>query len=89
MDKQDILNMAREAGFPFNKYGLLAGDEDGEIDADEMFERFAALVAAAAKAEEREAILAIAASEEFNRMYGEFSPSAYDLATAIRARQSL
>ena len=51
MTRDDVIKWAREAGFPFNKYGALKGDEDGEIDADEMFERFAALVAAA----EREA----------------------------------
>ena len=45
MTKDDIIRMAREAGFPFNKYGLLQGDDDNEIDADAMLERFAALVA--------------------------------------------
>jgi hypothetical protein len=43
--------MAREAGFPFNKYGLLQGNDDNEIDADAMFEAFEALV----RADEREA----------------------------------
>jgi hypothetical protein len=38
--------MAREAGFPFNKYGLLQGDDDNEIDADKMFKAFEALVRA-------------------------------------------
>lgn len=47
MTRNEIMAMARKAGFPFNKYGALKGDYDGEIDADEMFERFAALVAAA------------------------------------------
>jgi hypothetical protein len=51
MTRNEIISMARKAGFPFNKYGALKGDDYGEIDADEMFERFAALVAAA----EREA----------------------------------
>ncbi len=51
MTRDEIIKLAREAGFPFTKYGTLECDEDGEIDADEMFERFAALVAAA----EREA----------------------------------
>lgn len=51
MNAHDINRMAREAGFPFNKYGLLQGDDDGEIDADEMLKRLAVLVAAA----EREA----------------------------------
>ena len=53
MTRDEIIRMAREAGFPFTKYGTLECDEDGEIDADEMFERFAALVAAA----EREAAI--------------------------------
>jgi hypothetical protein len=43
---RDTIEMAREAGFPFNKYGLLQGDGDGEIDADKMFKAFAKLVAA-------------------------------------------
>ena len=46
------LEMAKEAGFPFNKYGLLQGDDNGEIDADKMFKAFEAL----ARADEREAI---------------------------------
>jgi hypothetical protein len=45
MNREDIIRMAREAGFPFNKYGLLTADDEGEIDADAMLERFAALVA--------------------------------------------
>jgi hypothetical protein len=51
----EIIAMAKEAGFPFNKYGLLQGDDEGEIDADAAFVRFAALVAAKAAADEREA----------------------------------
>jgi hypothetical protein len=47
---RDTIEMAREAGFPFNKYGLLQGDGDGEIDADKMFKAFDALV----RADERE-----------------------------------
>jgi hypothetical protein len=43
---RDTIDMAREAGFPFNKYGLLQGDDDGEIDADKMFKAFEALVRA-------------------------------------------
>jgi hypothetical protein len=45
------IEMAKEAGFPFNKYGLLQGDDSGEIDADKMFAAFEALV----RADEREA----------------------------------
>ncbi len=51
MNQDDIIRMAREAGFPFNKYGLLQGADDGEIDITDMLVRFAKLVAAA----EREA----------------------------------
>ena len=51
MNHEEIIAMAKEAGFPFNKYGLLQGDDDGEIDADAAFASFAALVAA----KEREA----------------------------------
>lgn len=51
MTPEEITAMAKEAGFPFNKYGLLQGDDDGEIDADAAFASFAALVAA----KEREA----------------------------------
>ena len=37
--KDELEQMARDAGFPFNKYGLLQGDDEGEIDADAMLER--------------------------------------------------
>lgn len=40
LTRDDVIRLAREAGFPFNKYGMLHGDEDGEIEADKMFERF-------------------------------------------------
>ena len=53
MTQDEIIEMARQAGFPFNKYGLLQGDSEGEIDADAMLEAFAKLVAA----KEREALL--------------------------------
>jgi hypothetical protein len=45
MTKDEILSMAKKAGFPFNKFGCLCCDDENEIDADSMFERFAALVA--------------------------------------------
>jgi hypothetical protein len=45
-------------------------------------EAFAKLVAA----KEREQIIAITETQEFSRMYGEFTPSAYDFVKAIRAR---
>lgn len=55
MTPEEIIAMAKEAGFPFNKYGLLQGDDDGEIDADAAFASFAALVADKAAARERDA----------------------------------
>lgn len=53
----DAVQMARDAGFPFNKYGLLQGDEDGEIEAEEMFARLTAVVLerAAVECEQSEA----------------------------------
>ena len=88
MTRDDIIRMAREAGLTVgtNISGvMLVGSPStpgiAHIDLDEM-QRFAALVAAA----EREAILAIAGSHGFNRMYGERSPSASDLVAVIRAR---
>lgn len=63
MTPEEITAMAKEAGFPFNKYGLLQGDDDGEIDADAAFAIFAALVAA----KEREACEK--ACEEVARKY--------------------
>ena len=77
MTQDEVLSMARAAGFEFNKYGLLVADDDGETDADEMFVRFAALVAAKAVAEEREACARIC---DRNNM------SAWGFARAIRAR---
>ena len=51
MTQDEIIRMAREAGFPFNKYGLLQCDDGGEIDAADILKRFAALVAASEKEE--------------------------------------
>ncbi len=86
MSRDDIIRMAREAGFPFNKYGLLQGDDDGGIDADEMFERFASLVAA--KERGACAITAVIHSQypittEYDRGFDAGSKRAYE---AIRAR---
>ena len=92
MTRDEIIRMAREAGFPFTKYGTLECDEDGEIDADEMFERFAALVAAA----EREACAKVCEKiyDEYDEneglKYAELRTDAAtggrDCAAAIRAR---
>ena len=74
MDKQDILRMAREAGFlEANGKSLI-----------QCLEAFAALVAAAAKAEEREACAKVC-----ENIADQFHAHAMDCAAAIRARQSL
>jgi hypothetical protein len=75
---RDTIEMAHEAGFPFNKYGLLQGDGDGEIDADKMFKTFEALV----RADEREACAKVADyyATGMDRNYSEI------IAEAIRAR---
>lgn len=44
-----VIQMAKEAGFPFNKFGLLQSDDNCEIDADQMLERLVEL----ARADER------------------------------------
>lgn len=53
--REQIIQWAREAGFPFNKFGLLQGDAEGEFDADDMFVRLAALIAQAVRTDENEA----------------------------------
>ena len=76
MNQDDIIRIARDAGFPFNKYGLLQGDDDGEIDITDMLVRFAELVAAA----EREACAGICDRFAERHMH----PA--ECAAAIRAR---
>ena len=75
-----VIEMAREAGFPFNKYGLLQGDDDNEIDADAMLERFAELV----RADEREACAKVCEDLDAWNM----DDPASTAATAIRARSN-
>ena len=77
MTQDEIIEMARQAGFPFNKYDLLQGDDEGEIDAHEMFEAFAKLVAA----KDREAC-ANAADEHIRECEGK----SFGVGAAIRAR---
>ena len=92
MTPEEITAMAKEAGFPFNKYGLLQGDDDGEIDADAAFASFAALVAEKAAAKEREACALVcdASVEEWLRLDGSHHEltEAQMLADEIRARAS-
>ena len=82
---KDVIELAREAGFPFNKYGLLQGDCDGEIEADAMFASFAALVAA----RERERCAQLVASQALRNGYPPLVAAAQDFAkqcaAAIRA----
>ena len=89
MTPEEITAMAEEAGFPFNKYGLLQGDDDGEIDADAAFARFAALVAA----KEREACAKVAEDEDhevsvrgYYAQLGDARAAMRNIAAAIRAR---
>ena len=68
MDRDDIIRMAREAGI-------------GPVYGYESIERFAALVAAAARAEENEACAKVCDGMDHNGVM-----IAADCATAIRAR---
>ena len=67
MDRNEIIRMAREAGLIYltrNRWWMDAGEFGEEI------ERFAALVAAAAKAEEREACEALYSHEDVQAPVG-------------------
>jgi hypothetical protein len=82
MTREDIIRMAREAGFPDYAMGLASED------AWQKTERFAALVAEA----EREACAKIADSQINNTAILLVNPgksaAAWDIANAIRARGS-
>ena len=67
MKRDDIIRMAREAGWP----GIYAKPLFSITMQEDDFLRFAALVAAAAKAEEREACLALCKqdAEEYAAYY--------------------
>ena len=73
INRDDIIKLAREAGFD-------ELDMWGTFDA---IERFAALVAAAAKAEEREACAKVCEDTEFDSDADFYRP---DFAAVIRAR---
>jgi hypothetical protein len=77
---RDTIDMALEAGFPFNKYGLLQGNDDNEIDADEMFKAFEALVRADERSVEREACAKVCDDWPNGR------DDVYSIGVAIRAR---
>ena len=82
MDREEIIRMAREAGFSDTTNPFVAWGASWE-----QVERFAALVAAAAKAEENEACAKVCEilGAEDDSFYAEFS-RAKDCAAAIRAR---
>jgi hypothetical protein len=75
MNREDVIRMAREAGASSSGISLIIGIED-------FFERFAALVAAASAAAEREACAKLC--EECGSIVDELTPK--DCADAIRAR---
>ena len=77
MDREDIIRMAREAGLAY-------GSDEKPLNS---VTRFAALVAAAARAEENEACAKVCEilGAEDDSFYAEFS-GATDCADAIRAR---
>lgn len=84
-----VIEMAREAGFQFNKYGLLQGDDDNEIDADAMFERLVELV----RADEREALVESINWTALMRQggvvtWGDAEELGYRVVAAIRARSN-
>ena len=74
MDREDIIRMAREAGAMFDHMTWV------ERDLAPVFERFAAIVAAAARAEENEACAKVC--EEMDWCYDDKE----DFAAAIRER---
>jgi hypothetical protein len=78
MTKDEIIEMARQAGFDWSGKQLTWED----VICTEELEAFAKLVAQ----HEREEIMAMAESHEFSRMRGEFTPTSTDLICAIRAR---
>lgn len=83
MTRDDIIRLAREAGMPFNKYGLI-GCECCDFDADEILERFAALVAA----HEREACAKVCDDLSADAVSALVNPRDFDMcAKEIRARE--
>jgi len=79
MNRDDIIQMAREAGFEFNSLG--GTHTSGKLD--EHLERFAALVAAA----EREACARVCEAQQVGQpSYFEIDERIGECAAAIRAR---
>lgn len=82
MNKDDVRRLAREAGAAV---GRVMPDGPEIIFPNPMdVYLFASLVAE----QERKEIIAISETDEFQRMYGEFSPSSTDLVNAIKARDN-
>ena len=90
MDREDIIRMALEAGFcepnPHDGYMGLAYDCRDGADTGASLERFAALVAAVARAEENEECAK--ACEETTASWTQdlYNSGCMDCAAAIRAR---
>ncbi len=74
MNRDDVIRMAREAGFEWSDQGLYTNERDGVCH--EELERFAALVAAA----EREACAKVVEQTPWSNWFQS------DCAAAIRAR---
>lgn len=79
MNQEDILKMASDSGFGSYAY-----------EAASMFERFAALVAAKAAQDEREACASVAEAERWNDVYPEekviHDEACQEIAAVIRTR---
>lgn len=93
MNQEDILKMAREAGITFKpmvvdgvEYEYRFAECNDDIGGDEAgcIERFAALVAAKAAQDEREACALVCESHPW--IDGQTLPSNHEMARAIRAR---
>ena len=88
MKQDEIIEMAKQAGIPFNKFGMV-GCEDCEQDIDQNLVAFAKLVAAQATDTEREACAEICDDKHHTWRWDNESDSSSgprDCAAAIRAR---
>ena len=81
MTRDDIIRMAREAGFNVDEKGAINDGIETAADFSDELERFAALVAAA----EREACAKVC-QEEIDRVKPLYSVVAENAMKAIRAR---
>ena len=81
MKQEEIIEMAGQAGIPFNKWGMI-GCEDCEQDIDQNLVAFAKLVAA--KERERIVILLKSLGTNTNEDGGEDEPTRDDCIFAIK-----